>query len=814
MTDSVGSSSSKENSTPGANAAVAERDPVCGMSVNPAKAAGAVEYEGRTFYFCSKGCAEKFRVAAEKYLSAADAAGSGTNAAIAHAAPLHTSTKLNVDDVSGAESAELRAGRGSYTCPMHPEIVGSGPGACPICGMALEPVEVSAAEEVDPEYLSMRLRFWVCAVLSLPLLVVAMGEHWLRLPFSAGVRDWIELALATPVVLWGGWPFFERFWMSVVHRSPNMFTLIGLGTAAAYLDSLVATLFPQIFPASFREMDGAPPVYFEAAAVITTLVLLGQVLELRARQKTSGAIRALLQLAPQQAHVVASDGSERDVVLSEVVVGDRLRVRPGERVPTDGELIEGASAVDESMLTGEALPAEKSAGEKVTGGTLNTSGSFVMRAERVGSETMLAHIVKLVSEAQRSRAPMQRLADQVAGYFVPAVIAAAAVAFAAWAVFGPQPRLAHALVAAIAVLIIACPCALGLATPMSVMVAVGRGAHAGVLIRSAEALETLAKVDTLVIDKTGTLTEGKPRLSAVVAAQDLAAEYSADELLALAASLERGSEHPLGRAIVQAALEKNLELWAVENFVATAGGGVDGVVQGRVLVAGTQKFLEARKVVFSLAAFSAAPADSSATAVFLGIDGRTAAMFLLKDRIKDTTAEALKDLRDEGLRIVMLTGDRRETAEQVARELGIEEVEAGVQPEQKGEIVRRLRAEGRVVAMAGDGINDAPALAAAQVGIAMGTGTDVAMSSAGITLVKGDLRGIVRARRLSRATIGNIKQNLAFAFLYNALGVPVAAGAFYPLFGWLLSPMLASAAMSFSSVSVIANALRLRKASL
>ena len=814
MTDSVGSSSSKENSTPGANAAVAERDPVCGMSVNPAKAAGAVEYEGRTFYFCSKGCAEKFRVAAEKYLSAADAAGSGTNAAIAHAAPLHTSTKLNVDDVSGAESAELRAGRGSYTCPMHPEIVGSGPGACPICGMALEPVEVSAAEEVDPEYLSMRLRFWVCAVLSLPLLVVAMGEHWLRLPFSAGVRDWIELALATPVVLWGGWPFFERFWMSVVHRSPNMFTLIGLGTAAAYLDSLVATLFPQIFPASFREMDGAPPVYFEAAAVITTLVLLGQVLELRARQKTSGAIRALLQLAPQQAHVVASDGSERDVVLSEVVVGDRLRVRPGERVPTDGELIEGASAVDESMLTGEALPAEKSAGEKVTGGTLNTSGSFVMRAERVGSETMLAHIVELVSEAQRSRAPMQRLADQVAGYFVPAVIAAAAVAFAAWAVFGPQPRLAHALVAAIAVLIIACPCALGLATPMSVMVAVGRGAHAGVLIRSAEALETLAKVDTLVIDKTGTLTEGKPRLSAVVAAQDLAAEYSADELLALAASLERGSEHPLGRAIVQAALEKNLELWAVENFVATAGGGVDGVVQGRVLVAGTQKFLEARKVVFSLAAFSAAPADSSATAVFLGIDGRTAAMFLLKDRIKDTTAEALKDLRDEGLRIVMLTGDRRETAEQVARELGIEEVEAGVQPEQKGEIVRRLRAEGRVVAMAGDGINDAPALAAAQVGIAMGTGTDVAMSSAGITLVKGDLRGIVRARRLSRATIGNIRQNLAFAFLYNALGVPVAAGAFYPLFGWLLSPMLASAAMSFSSVSVIANALRLRKASL
>jgi P-type Cu+ transporter len=659
-----------------------------------------------------------------------------------------------------------------------------------------------------------RSPFLVCAVLSVPLLVLAMGEHWLTLPVSAEMRNWIELTLATPVVLWGGWPFFERFWMSVVHRSPNMFTLIGLGTAAAYLDSLVATLFPQIFPASFRGMDGAPPVYFEAAAVITTLVLLGQVLELRARQKTSGAIRALLQLAPQQAHVLASDGGERDVALGGVAVGDRLRVRPGERVPTDGEVIEGASAVDESMLTGEAIPAEKSAGEKVTGGTLNTSGSFVMRAERVGSETMLAHIVKLVNEAQRSRAPMQRLADQVAGYFVPAVIAAAGVAFVAWAVFGPQPRLAHALVAAIAVLIIACPCALGLATPMSVMVAVGRGAHAGVLIRSAEALETLAKVDTLVIDKTGTLTEGKPRLSAVVAARDVAAEFSEDELLALAASLERGSEHPLGRAIVQAALEKNLELWAVENFAATAGGGVDGVVRGRRLVAGTQKFLEARKFAFSPAAFSGATADSSATAMYLGIDGRTEAMFLLKDRVKDSAPGALKDLRDQGLRIVMLTGDRRETAEQVAKELGIEEVEAGVQPEQKGEIVRRLRSEGRVVAMAGDGINDAPALAAAQVGIAMGTGTDVAMSSAGITLVKGDLRGIVRARRLSRATIGNIKQNLAFAFLYNALGVPVAAGAFYPLFGWLLSPMLASAAMSFSSVSVIANALRLRKVSL
>jgi len=699
-----------------------------------------------------------------------------------------------------------------YTCPMHPEIVQAGPGSCPICGMALEPMEVSAEAEVDPEYVSMSRRLWIGTALSLPLLVIAMAGDWLRLPFSTEARNWIELVLATPVVLWGGWPFFERFRMSVINRSPNMLTLIGLGTGAAYLDSLVATIFPQVFPASFRDASGAPPVYFEAAAIITTLVLLGQVLELRARQKTSSAIRALLHLAPQQAHLVAADGSERDVALSEVQRGDRLRVRPGERVPTDGVVLEGQSAIDESMLTGEPMPVDKFPGDAVTGGTLNSSGSFVMEAQRVGSETMLAQIVKLVSEAQRSRAPMQGLADKVAAYFVPAVIAAALLAFIGWAVFGPQPRLAYALVSAISVVIIACPCALGLATPMSVMVAVGRGAHAGVLIRSAEALETLAKVDTMVIDKTGTLTEGKPRVSTVELA--LGSAYTKDALLSLAASLERSSEHPLARAIVRAAAEKKVPLTEASNFLATPGGGVEGEVLHKRIVVGTERFLRARGVEYSAVAFSKVQDDESATAVYIGINGRTEGEFLLSDRIKPTAAEALNELRSEGLRIVMLTGDRRETAMSVAGQLGITEVESGVQPHQKAEIVKRLRYEGRIVAMAGDGINDAPALAAAHVGIAMGTGTDVAMFSAGITLVKGDLRGIVRARRLSRATIGNIKQNLAFAFVYNVLGVPIAAGVLYPVFGWLLSPMLASAAMSFSSVSVIANALRLRKASL
>jgi Cu+-exporting ATPase len=593
-----------------------------------------------------------------------------------------------------------------------------------------------------------------------------------------------------------------------------MFTLIGLGTGTAYLDSVVATLFPQIFPASFRSMDGAAPVYFEAAAVITTLVLLGQVLELRARQRTSGAIRALLNLAPQQAHVLSADGSEKDVSLDQVKHGDRLRVRPGERVPVDGVIREGASAVDESMVTGEPMPVEKSASDSVTGGTLNTSGSFVMEAQRVGSETMLAQIVKLVSEAQRSRAPMQRLADRVASYFVPAVVLAATLAFAGWMLFGPEPRFAHALVAAVSVLIIACPCALGLATPMSIMVAVGRGAHAGVLVRNAEALETLARVDTLVVDKTGTLTEGKPTVSSFQVFEG--AGISKDTLLSLTASLEQSSEHPLARAIARAAREKKLPLVSATGFRAISGSGVEGEVLGKNVLAGTAKLLGERQVVLpdlqnSKAVF---PGRSAITAIFVAVDGRAAGFFLLSDAIKASAPDAVRALRDGGIRLVMVTGDRRETAARVARELGIEEVETEVLPQQKAEIVKRLRSEGRIVAMAGDGINDAPALAAADVGIAMGTGTDVAIENAGITLLKGDLRGIVRARKLSRATIRNIKQNLAWAFLYNVIGIPVAAGVFYPLLGWLLSPMLASAAMSFSSVSVIANALRLRKLSL
>jgi Cu+-exporting ATPase len=640
-----------------------------------------------------------------------------------------------------------------------------------------------------------------------------LGES-LGLHLAPAVRNWIEFVLATPVVLWGGWPFFQRFWASLVNRSPNMFTLIGLGTAAAYLDSVVATVFPQIFPASFRDMHGGAPVYFEAAAVITTLVLLGQVLELRARQRTSGAIRALLDLTPQHAHRIAGDGAEGDITLAQVQLGDRLRVRPGERVPVDGAIREGSSAVDESMVTGEAMPVEKAPGDGVIGGTLNASGSFLMEAQRVGSETMLAQIVKLVSEAQRSRAPMQLLADKVAGYFVPAVVVAAVLAFLGWLFFGPDPRFPHALLAGVAVLIIACPCALGLATPMSVMVAVGRGAHAGVLIRNAAALETLAKVDTLVVDKTGTLTEGKPRVASI----QVFGENSVDNntLLSLTASLESSSEHPLARAIVHAAQEKNLTLASVSEFRATPGGGVAGRVAGKAMLAGSEAFLRQNGVNLSSeeAAQATIPEFSGATPIYVAMDARPAGVLALRDQLKPSTPEALRALRADGMRIVMLTGDRRDTAKGIANELGIEEVEAEVQPQQKAEIVKRMRSQGRVVAMAGDGINDAPALAAADVGIAMGTGTDVAIESAGITLVKGDLRGIVRARRLSRATIRNIRQNLAFAFLYNTLGIPIAAGALFPLFGWLLSPMLASAAMSFSSVSVIANALRLRKSSL
>jgi Cu+-exporting ATPase len=806
MADTADSPKAKNPGLPILSGGVHEKDPVCGMTVDPMRRGVAKHpYQGKTYYFCSKRCAERFAGEPGKFLAEPGAFGMGAE---------HTAKKSSTTLHSALETPKSGpiAKLARYTCPMDPEIVAIVPGICPLCGMALEPMEVTAEAEADPEYESMSRRFWVSAALSLPLLVLAMGGEQLPIHWAPATRNWIEMALATPVVLWGGWPFFERFWNSLRRRSPNMFTLIGLGTGAAYLDSLAATIFPQIFPGSFRFMDGAPPVYFEAAAVITTLVLLGQVLELRARQKTSGAIRALLNLAPQQAHLIMRDGMESDVALDQVERGVHLGVRPGERVPTDGVVREGSSAIDESMLTGEPMPVEKSPGDQVTGGTLNTSGSFVMEAQRVGGETMLAHIVKLVNEAQRSRAPMQRLADRVAGYFVPAVVAVALLAFIGWAAFGPEPRFAHALVSAIAVLIIACPCALGLATPMSIMVAVGRGAHAGVLIRNAEALETLAKVDTLVIDKTGTLTEGKPRVGAIALAEGSA--YTKDALLSLAASLERSSEHPLARAIVQAASEKKLPLGPAGNFLATPGGGVEGQLLGKNLVIGTENFLRARGVAFSSAGFSKEIQDESATPVFIAVNGRVEGLFLLTDGIKASTPQALRELRAEGLRIVMLTGDRRETAARIATQLEINEVEAGVQPQQKAEIVKRLRDEGRIVAMTGDGINDAPALAAAHVGIAMGTGTDVAMDSAGITLVKGDLRGIVRARRLSRATIGNIKQNLAFAFLYNAIGVPIAAGVFYPVFGWLLSPMLASAAMSLSSVSVIVNALRLRKASL
>ncbi len=799
------------------------------MLVDPHKAARAVEYGGRKFHFCSMRCLERFSAEPEKFLRALGTAGmpSSVGKRISEAA---------ASSSGAAASTAACSEKNRYTCPMHPQIVRPEPGACPICGMALEPMDIVAGEaQSDPEYDSMRKRLWVAAGFSLPLLIISMFGGMLapmvglaiRLPAANDALHWLECGMATPVVLWCGWPFFERFWASLKNRNPNMFTLIGLGTGAAYLDSFVATVFPQIFPASFRDMHGAVPVYFETAAVVTTLVLVGQVLELRARQKTSGAIRALLNLAPKQAHRLATDGSEQDVALEQIVPGDRLRVRPGESVPVDGVVREGASALDESMITGESLPVEKSAGDRVTGGTLNTSGSFVMQAERVGSETTLAQIVQLVSEAQRSRAPMQRLADQVATYFVPGVVAAAILAFAAWAAFGPAPRFAHALVAAVAVLIIACPCALGLATPMSIMVAVGRGAAAGVLVRSAEALETLATVDTLVLDKTGTLTQGKPEV-AEIRLVDSAEGIAEGELLAMAASLESYSEHPLARAVVRAGHERSVALRPVEDFRSTAGGGVLGTVGGRKIAAGTLQFLEQQGVrgarnltmgadVSSRTAARSGPvkdAVAAGTQIFVAVDGAMAAQLTLRDQLKASTSEAIRELRAQGLRIVMLTGDRPETAQAIAQQAGIDEVESNVRPEQKAEVINRLRCDGRIVAMAGDGINDAAALAAADVAIAMGTGADVAIENAGIVLLQGDLRGILRARRLSQATIFNIRQNLAFAFLYNALGIPVAAGVFYPFFGWLLSPMLASAAMSFSSVSVIANALRLRKSSL
>ncbi|HEX5078490.1 MAG TPA: heavy metal translocating P-type ATPase [Geminicoccaceae bacterium] len=756
-------------------------DPVCGMAVDPHSAKHRREHRGRTYYFCSAGCAKKFARAPEDYL--------GERAKPAADVP--------ADAI--------------YTCPMHPEIEQVGPGDCPICGMALEPKMAAAEEGPSAEYVDMRRRFWVSAVLSLPLLVWVMGDHLLGLDLGhaipRAIAHWIQLVIATPVVLWAGWPIFKRCWASFRRMSPNMWTLIGIGVGAAYLYSVVATVAPGIFPAAFRGHEGEVDVYFEAAAVIIALVLLGQVLEIRARERTSGAIKALLGLAPKTARRVRDDGNDEEVPLDAVQVGDRLRVRPGEKIPVDGTVVEGRSAVDESMLTGEPVPVEKTAGERVSAGTLNQSGSFVFQAERVGSETMLARIVQMVAEAQRSRAPIQRLVDVVASWFVPAVVAVAILAFIVWSMFGPSPAMAYALVAAVSVLIIACPCALGLATPMSIMVGTGRGARAGVLIKNAEALERFAKVDTLVVDKTGTLTEGKPKVTTLIPAEGI----DETELLQLAASVERASEHPLAAAIVGAAQERGLGLLEVSDFDSLTGKGVRGKVGGRDVALGNRRLLEDLGVdPGSLAERAEERRSEGETVMFGVVDGRPAGLVCVADPIKQNTPEALAALREEGLRIVMLTGDNRTTAEAVARRLGIDEVHAEVLPEHKNEVIRRLRTAGKVVAMAGDGINDAPALAQADIGIAMGTGADVAMESAGITLVKGDLRGLVRARRLSEATMRNIKQNLFFAFVYNALGVPVAAGVLYPFTGLLLSPIIAAAAMSLSSVSVIGNALRLR----
>ncbi|MGK9334611.1 copper-transporting P-type ATPase [Sinorhizobium meliloti] len=696
-----------------------------------------------------------------------------------------------------------------YTCPMHPQVRQVGPGNCPICGMALEPEIATNETGPSPELADMRRRFWISLVLAMPVLILEMGGHLvdLHMLLTPQMSNWLQLVLATPVVLWGGWPFFERAWRSIIARHLNMFTLIAMGTGAAWVYSVVATAAPGLFPATYRSDGGAVAVYFEAAAVITVLVLLGQVLELRAREQTGGAIRALLDLAPKTARRIEGEGNEVDVPLEAVAVGDRLRVRPGEKVPVDGKLIEGRSSVDESMITGESMPVTKEAGAHLIGGTVNKTGGFVMEAGKVGRDTMLSRIVRMVGEAQRSRAPIQRLADEVSGWFVPAVIATAVAAFATWMWLGPEPRFIHGLVAAVAVLIIACPCALGLATPMSIMVGVGRGARLGVLIKNAEALERFEKVDTLVVDKTGTLTEGKPRLTSIVATEGL----GENELLQLAASLERGSEHPLADAIVDAAAARGLTVGKAEDFDSPVGKGVTGSVDGRKLIIGSHRIMEEESVdVSALAKEAERLRGEGATVIFVAIDGRVGGLFAISDPIKATTPDAMRTLMNEGIRVVMLTGDNKTTAKAVARKMGIEEVEAEVLPDHKSEIVARLRQHGRIVAMAGDGVNDAPALAAADVGIAMGTGTDVAIESAGVTLIKGDLQGIARARQLSHATMKNIRQNLFFAFIYNAAGVPVAAGILYPTFGLLLSPIIAAAAMALSSVSVIANSLRLR----
>jgi len=851
-----------------------ERDPVCGMNVNPATAKHVYEHGGKKYYFCCAGCADKFKANPPGYLD--KPAGLVTlGTATARTPTSRQGTTLQPTSQSAPQLAlkttpsttaptyvcpmcpEVRepkpgacpscgmalepdvpaaSTRTQYTCPMHPQIIRDGPGACPICGMNLEPRTVTSAVEENPELRDMTRRFWVGVALTTPLLAIAMGSMlWPRavadlmiaLRINGTSLPWLEFALATPVVLWCGLPFFQRFWTSLVNRSPNMFTLIGLGTGVAYVYSLVATIAPGIFPDSMRGMTGMggyPEVYFESAAAITTLVLLGQVMELRARSRTSAAIRALLDLSPKTARLLVDgpgvtkkgDGDikkggeviEKDIPLEQVKPGDRLRVRPGEKIPVDGVVLEGRSSVDESMITGESVPVEKSANSKVIGATINSTGSFIMRAERVRSETLLARIVQMVGQAQRSRAPIQKLADRVAAYFVPAVVAIAVITFVAWLAFGPQPRLAHALVNAVAVLIIACPCALGLATPMAIMVGTGRGAHAGVLIKNAEALETLEKVDTLVVDKTGTLTEGKPRLTNVTPRGDL----SADELLRLTASIERASEHPLAASILAGAEQRGINLAEVQEFRSYPGKGVSGIVEGKYVAAGNEQFIRDENISVPAPPENWTPTGGSV--IYVGIDRRFVGWLRTGDPLKPRLPQTINDLKAQGLRIVMLTGDNQATAEAVARSANITEFEAEVLPEGKLEVIRKLQQQGRVVAMAGDGINDAPALAQANVGIAMGTGTDVAMESGGIILVKGDLTGILRARKLSHATMRNIRENLFFAFIYNAIGVPIAAGILYPFFGILLSPIFAAAAMSFSSVSVITNALRLRNAKL